>query len=445
MRSGSILTAAALCCAFVAITGCSDDGSSPGGNQCGTMGELRCTGNQIEICGSDGLWVFSKDCASQSQICVQGVCTDDTTVPQTCEPGVSKCVDMTVVHVCTSEGTWRQLADCAAMDQICQDGQCTGCAQGAYRCRADDGTSIEQCNGEGMWTFYRDCADSNKICSNGICRDAADGDDDAADTVEVDTRPQGDQCDDTNPCTDAESYCFMYEDETQGVCLKFCDLDNNCPQSYGCNPDTFRCEPFEGYCTSGGQCMAGREFCDIQEDLGWGICKPYCYLPGEACPAGTKCCLEDSVDTDCAGRDGKCISTLGQCSSCYSDFDCGTMAYCDKIEGQNIGCCRPKCGDDEDCPGGLVCRDDGRCGSGNANCDCGGQCPRGYVCDPIYCQCVLNCPALGPNECCDADSAPLTYPCRCINPTFCGFLMPEQCCEGYNCSAWIYGVLGNCL
>ena len=426
---------------------CGDSGSSPTDEECSVSNEIRCNGNQVEVCSSNLKWTFLKNCQDLEQ-CVSGVCipagTDGDTEGGACTPGEKACTNNTKVSICNTGGAWEELFDCADFQQICQSGECLGCAAGAVRCNPTAAAEIEKCDRNGEWIFYRDCSSDGKTCDLGACvGGSTDGDADG-DVVEQDPELTGDLCNDSTPCTDSSKYCFKNEDETDGICIKYCDLENNCPSGYTCDTSTFTCIGISGYCVSGGQCMAGREFCDMVSGQDYGLCKPYCYLPGEACPVGTKCCLQDSIDSECANRAGKCISTQGACSSCYSDFDCGSMAYCEKITGQNIGCCKPKCDNDDDCPAGLTCRTDGRCGAGNQSGDCGGPCPSGYECDPLYNQCVLNCPACGPMECCDALSAPRCYTCQCVNPTICGILL-EQCCFGYSCSAIVYGVLGYCI
>jgi len=430
------------------MVACGDSESTPSDTTCSVSGDVRCNGDQVEVCSSGLTWTFLKDCASQYLVCQQGVCVPDGTDGDSsgnCTPGEKTCTNNTKVSICGTSGEWEDLLDCADYQQICQSGECMGCAAGAVRCNPAAPAEVEKCDRNGEWIFYRDCSSDDKTCDLGACvGGTVDGDEADGDVVEQDPELVGDVCNDSTPCTDSSMYCFKEEEQTDGICIKYCDLENNCPSGYTCDTATFTCIGISGYCVSGGQCMAGREFCDMISGQDYGLCKPYCYLPGEACPVGTKCCLQDSIDSDCAGRDGKCISTQGQCSSCYSDFDCGSMAYCEKITGQNIGCCKPKCSNDDDCPAGLVCRTDGRCGSGNSSGDCGGPCPTGYECDPLYNQCVLNCPACGPMECCDAISAPNCYTCECINPTICGILL-EQCCFGYSCSAIVYGVLGYCI
>ncbi len=441
-----------------ALFSCGDTGSTPGNETC-DPNTFRCSPtnpNERQVCDRDGNWVFSKDCSAEGKICTDGVCvipgTDGDSVDgdqtNTCNPGETRCGDTVVVEVCQADGTWKPLMDCSQFGSSCQNGKCLVCPVGTTRCNPDDPNVMQKCimaGDDSSWTDVLDCSTMGEgiTCVNGMCRNTADGDTDG-DTSGFEM-PEGESCTQDDDCNNPDLYCFIPEEEQDGVCIPYCEPNdtNTCPLGYFCDNQTFKCKRIEGFCTSSHQCNPG-EFCAKEEGFGYGVCKRYCYQPGESCPAGTKCCLPNSTDADCVGHEGECVSTQGQCTSCYSDADCGNMFYCEKVAGQNIGCCRPKCTSNDECPNGLVCRDDGRCAAGVENCDCGGGCPAGYICDQIYCQCVLNCPACGPMECCDANSAPNCYTCECVNPTVCGILL-EQCCFGYHCSAIVYGVLGYCI
>lgn len=414
-----------------------------------TPGNYRCdpaNPNTRQQCDATKKWVFSKKCDTEGKVCSGGTCvipTDEDPEGGSCTAGTKQCKDATVTQVCNPSGKWEDDQDCAEFGKGCQLGKCGGCMSGATRCSPDKPTFSQKCiNAE--WADVIDCGTMGGgiVCDNGICRTPiSDGD-------ENEYVLEGDACASDPDCKNTNKYCFKMEGADNGICLPYCDQQGGadlCPTGYTCSTTgSLKCERIEGFCTSGAHCTTGRQFCDKDGETGWGVCKNYCYLPGESCPQLTKCCLKDDASSECAGKAGKCISTQGECSRCYSDTDCGSLNYCEKIAGQNLGCCKPKCYKNEDCPAGLTCRNDGRCGSGASGCDCDGGCGMGYVCDPLYCQCVLNCPSCAPMYCCDAAHAPNCYKCECKNPTVCGILL-EQCCFGYRCSAIVYGVLGFCI
>ena len=433
------LAFAALCTLALTAVACS--GSSQTQNplgECTQPGIYICQdSNNLFICSSADQWVFFKDCSLMDQVCYNGACTDSGP----CQAGAKRCTAVTQVEVCNTQGAWETLVDCADAGKVCDGGSCTGCFPGTYRCRPDNQSEIQLCGDSGAWAYYRDCATDGLSCDSGICIGAhVDGD---GETSLEQEEESGVFCDDATPCTDSQSYCFKPDGAASGQCLKYCDLESNCPLGYTCSTTTYQCERLDGFCTSGGQCQNGREFCDKITGQDYGVCKTFCYLPGESCPAGSRCCMQTDTTAECAVKIGKCIPTQASCYPCYSDFDCGDTNYCLKFAGQNLGCCKPKCFSNDDCTGEYVCLADGRCGKGNGQGDCGGSCPAGYVCDPIYDECVLNCPACGLHECCNALSAPDCITCECLNPTVCGLGM-EQCCFGYTCFL-VEGLWGICL
>ena len=394
------------------------------------------------------------------QACINGVmidvfsCGDAATcdpITKTCKPIGGNCVpgefgcsaDQRQRLVCLNDGhTQAAVQDCDAgwecggADNACHpigggDVDATDntvCIAGQPKCDETNPLIVLICSDTGMDYRYE------KSCGPGQVCDVT-----APDSCKQDTST-GIPCNTLDGCTDATQYCHTEEEgDEEGYCRKYCDIEPTCPFGTFCNQQTFKCEKMVGLCQSSGQCSPD-ELCDKLPGETYGLCKRKCYLQGESCPETTRCVFPEENTADV----GKCVSTTGSCRMCITDHDCGTGTYCDKVAGQTRGCCQPMCTSDDDCPGVLVCSNDGRCKAETTGGDCGGPCPIGYICDTLYNQCVLNCPACGPMECCDAFSAPNCYTCECVNPFACGILL-EQCCFGYNCSAFIYGVLGICL
>jgi len=226
-------------------------------------------------------------------------------------------------------------------------------------------------------------------------------------------------------------------------CRPFCNaLGGSCPNGYACYDGT--CEEIEGFCTSDTDCG---EF-ELCNKIMWsyGNCVVACIKEGYKCAEYSICDDDENSPTY-----GRCISNGSPddgCVPCETEDECAYNQYCDTPFSLDLclpsdGCCRDICYEDDDCTNDLICLDDGRCGKVSTNCG-GNGCPYGYICDPRYDMCKLNCPECGPGECCDAESAPHCYMCECVNPAVCGLFMP-RCCYGSCCSSYIYGVQGFCI
>lgn len=345
-----------------------------------TDGDYRCSGNDVQVC-SDGLWTFYRSCTSD-QVCESGACV-------------------------------------AADGDSTTDGDTAGeCSIGETRCNID---KVERCNVDKEWELLEQCGASQE-CENAKC-----------------VTPQGVACTLEEGCEDTEEYCL--EDELggeDGHCMPYCGEETNvvCPAGWQCVKNV--CEPIEGYCEMEKDCP-NNSYCAKVANSNSGICTKYCDLPGENCRENYYC------ETNTASADyGHCIILNPACIECSYDDQCGAGKYCEIISGQLSGCCKDSCTSDDDCGGSLNCSPDGRCVVGTGLQECDVQCQTGYICDKTFGECVLNCPACGPNECCDEDSAPNCYTCTCQNPVACGLLMPP-CCFGYSCSTILYGIEGFCI
>ncbi len=363
----------------------STDGDQDNVTNLCTQDEYRCNGDDLQRCNANHDWELYRDCAEEGKVCQTDQCV-----------------------TADGDGT------------VDGDGLPVICEAGLRRCKSDSEDEIVQrCNLEGTaWEEYLVCDDGDE-CEDGQCVD------------------HGEACTTAEGCTNAEQYCLPSTiGGTAGYCQPYCDAGGTCPRGWEC--DHGECQPVDGYCKSDHDCEMD-EFCDKLPTADDGRCARFCDLQGENCPVLYHC-----VDNPSDLNYGRCLLDDSSCSQCSYDGECATGMYCELVAGQNVGCCRPQCSASNPCPGALVCNNEGRCVVGTGQGDCGGQCPPGYVCDPNFDQCVLNCPACGENQCCDATSAPNCYTCACQNPAVCGVLLPP-CCFGYNCSAIIYGAIGYCI
>jgi len=385
-----------------------------------------------------------------------------------CTPDTYSCEDYRTVNRCLADGTWTNYKTCP-VDTCCNDGECVLFENEVGTCELDDGCictpdtyrcrgvkEVQKCaSGCDDWVYYRDCEEGT-LCINGKCvggdlpvdgDEAVDGDAEADEPVEECTECNGI----TVSCEGDNEYCFIEDGEDEGCCRKNCDLTGgSCPRGYGCFHGV--CEPVEGYCVSDADCSSVSSYCSKRWTVNDqnepvlapdGVCEDYCDTMGYICPSNTTC-ETNEFDVNF----GKCVST-GECITCSNDYQCqskpglGPGYYCNVAMGQYEGCCIAMCSNDNPCTGQLSCCPDGRCGV-NCGTTCSKDCPAGEVCDPLYDECVLDCPPCEEGSCCTRDSAPQCMPgCTCETPIMCGFLL-RSCCPGQTCSAFIYGVYGFC-
>jgi len=395
----------------------------------GTSGYCSMICNQDSECKQ---YVFDSCCLNN--ICAPAsMCQTDGDNPDgdsttECTTGQFRCSGNDVQSC--ADGIWSFYRTCAN-NQVCDEGECVAadgdtdgdsvpgeCEAGEKRCNID---KVERCNVDREWELFEQCG-IKQNCEDALC-----------------VTPQGDACTITDGCSDNEEYCLADElGGEDGHCMPYCGGDTNvvCPRGWACVRSV--CEPIEGYCKLDVDCAAN-EFCDKLPNAEDGKCQKYCDLPGENCKENYEC-VTDTTDQDY----GKCVIINPACNSCSYDDQCGAGFYCQIISGQVSGCCTESCATDDDCGGTLTCSADGRCVVGTGQQECPGGCSSGYICDKTFGQCVLNCPACGPDECCDESSAPKCYTCECTNPAVCGLLMPP-CCFGSTCNTIIYGIEGFCI
>ncbi len=389
-------------------------------------GQWVCTPSNIDGDGSDG----------------DGIDGDGNT---DCEPGEIACKDSNTLEKCSSDGkSWQFYKGCPE-GQTCFEGNCVSsdgdntyfCEPDTYRCHG--ARDVERCSSEGNdWTLYRTC-DPGEICLDGACQSLTDGDSDGSGEDGDEDIPLGDPCEDNDDCFEDNHYCLIddFVQET-GYCQPFCNITGvHCPAGFYCGEGT--CHPIAGYCVSDGQCGM-YEFCDIRPGASDGMCNPYCNVPGQQCPNHTEC------DADPQSLNyGKC-AYVDDVDYCSTDGECQYGQWCYIPIGQTEGFCQDVCKSDDDCAGSLVCKD-GKCQTGVPVPDCGpAGCAQGYVCDPMYNACVLNCPPCDEGWSCNAQSAPNCIE-GCDPPAagVCGFGLPG-CCPPQSCSVfiWAYGLIGVC-
>jgi len=262
------------------------------------------------------------------------------------------------------------------------------------------GTVVLQCSDSSIWEFVTDCALSAGQCRDGVCTGGnADGD-----IVDNDISDSSDDVvGEMEPASDGA-------------------------EEGGCSPGEVRCD------------STAVEVCS--NSFTWVFLKD-CAATGEQCRDG-ECVTDPDGDTADIDGDLDVISVSDQ----EPDVDMDISPVCTPGE--------MRCNDRviEQCTSSFFwtplmdCEEGGEwCWNGSCTGSepCGGPCPEGYVCDTLYNQCVIYCPDCGPNECCDAQSAPHCYPCPdCVNPTVC-IPFVEECCPGYHCNAAIYGEIGFCI
>lgn len=170
-------------------------------------------------------------------------------------------------------------------------------------------------------------------------------------------------CGGDNPC--GEDECQM-----DGLCHPTCDLHMDCPPGMLCKDHRYcyrrRCTQ-EGHCPDGWEPIEGSLACRVSKcpyDWTFGTCGfegrcvmcnqdgdcPYLFVcdPEEGmCHRGDECINDSNCFTPgTVCREGWCIHP------CTADTDCG------ENEGCREGRCKPVCRYDVDCPMGYICQDE---------------------------------------------------------------------------------------
>jgi len=278
-----------------------DVDTDPVDTNCSVSGEVRCNGQQVEVCTQDLIWTFQKDCTSLDMICQQGECISEN--PGECTPGEKSCKNNTEVLICGTTGQWEGLFDCGDFQQICQDGQCvatadgdedpvdTGdCSNGAVRCI---GNIVFVCQ-SGDWQQQEDCGDSYRVCSEGICTCTAGEKKCDADNLQTcisnswQTTTNCAQQDET--CYEGACACRNDSYRCQGTVRQYCYNHDWNYDTYDCAEDDYVC--YEGDCVV---CYGDMKKCDgdyvyfCEIDDYWGNNWEYeqdCSNDGKVCENG---------------------------------------------------------------------------------------------------------------------------------------------------------------
>jgi len=244
----------------------------------------------------------------------------------------------------------------------------------------------------------------------------------------------GTQCDDQNPCTDADQ-C------TQGVCggtAKACSDENICTDD-SCDPASGQCvfAPNTAPCDDGnlctgddtcssGTCKGGQNLCECASDA---ECEAY--DDGNPCTGVVKCTngeckVDEATIVDCSG------TQVGPCQT----------AYCDPADGV---CKTKNVEDGKECEDGDKCTAADTCAAGQ----CVGEaiaCNDGDECTTDSCDPATGCvyPAVADGIDCN-DGSLCTTGDKCLGGKCTGQEVPEcsGCTGDADCSAYEDGNLCN--
>jgi len=125
-------------------------------------------GDVALVCDDRGsAWEVGETCEPGVSTCVDGACRDIV-----CAPGVTSCLDLEVLSVCNALGTGSEETSCEGFCDA--SGDVPACAEpvcetGDLRCL--DVTNVEECAARGSgWTLVETCA-AGQICREGACTD----------------------------------------------------------------------------------------------------------------------------------------------------------------------------------------------------------------------------------------------------------------------------------
>ncbi len=162
----------------------------------------------------------------------------------------------------------------------------------------------------------------------------------------------GVECGSAKACEREGYYC---SNDVWGVCLPYCDDNDDCLEGYLCNSDTKKCErPPEqigGSCDKDEDCIGDFSTCNTRMEGGY--CTQECDGNSDAmCPKGSLCAT--------TGR----RQTMLCLASCSSDNDCRVDEgyLCHPQLGTKSGVCYRKCRGDSECNDeNAYCNEDGYC------------------------------------------------------------------------------------
>lgn len=372
------------------------------------VSSIRCApSKQGRVCSS------ASDCLS-GEHCTDGLC--QTSKPKTEVEAAER--DNTETLEDRDAGTVQEKkdpSDCSKQEDcqkgfVCINGRCNTCPKecttGQKRCAKKGIQSCVELHGCKQWGTSIQPCESGKICTSGTCTPGCSDDQDC---------PKGTICS-KGTCG---TWCFEDKECTKGYRC----IDQKCTTS--CTSDT-QCQTNLNYRCRGGKCIevipprpckssadcTSEEVCSLK-----GFCVEHCTSVAECkqgelcqqgkCVAGQRCTIKSEFlcangfrcskatsgicYTHCKGKgDSLCRNHFAcidhKCrTSCTSDTDCSSGAYCET----KTGTCKKGCNKDSQCKGFLCAKDTiKQC---YENCVSNQECAPGYVCNKKYRTCTPQC------------------------------------------------------
>lgn len=166
----------ALSLVVLGLPGCSDDPSGPLTTTCPRGQVLDARGRCVDDNGGGGRDVsVDTTPADVTEADADTGDDSDTSLPETCDPGLRSCDGATTIAICNATGDGYTFTECPT-GELCDGGVCEPAGGGVCvpgEVVACDSTSAQRvCNDEGTDFFVRDCPAEAGNCIDGECTDA---------------------------------------------------------------------------------------------------------------------------------------------------------------------------------------------------------------------------------------------------------------------------------
>jgi hypothetical protein len=309
----------------------------------------NCTPQRVTICPCE----TNADCDSCSS-CVDNLCVSICDADEFCEDGQCKeCNDSTPCpddKVCVNGE-----CVCPAGLFLNDKGQCVPClpenTPNCFICTPDGLIPVEcvdgvcdpetgdcvDCIGGGDCEPNEKCLDGDCVCKDGFVRNPVTG--------ECEPAPECDNDSDCPACEQCNQYGFCEPIEcpegqvcVDGECKTPCENGVDCPDGYGCNPDTGFCEKCEDQDCSTPNCekLLGCE-CSNNQCVDADNCNQERCNNTFDCPEGCVCYQGQCVDcsnfacADCNVPGCECVS-----GTCQDDpnYECGDKVEIVKVDNE---------------------------------------------------------------------------------------------------------------